>query len=284
MQRECGDADNEDDECEDREHDRRARVVHGDIVTSNARCQYIFYTQYISRRSNLQRVRYNVHMDWGRLVSFARVTATEFLDAILPPHARTLRTKARGFGDIPLLVASYDLLDGNITTLMDYRRPEVRDLIRSLKFDGNEYAAHLCAAVLADYLREEIASIRAFSPRPIFIIPLPLHMARSRERGFNQIELVLDRLPPEFRVGTLSTVTNSVLVRTRDTPHQTSLPRRSRIANMRGAFSVVDPGVIRRAHVFLIDDVTTTGATLVNAGRPLTKAKADVTLLALARA
>src|ERR1700677_2665242 len=114
-------------------------------------------------------------MDRGRLILLLRATWTELFDAILPPHARTLRTKRRGFEQIPLLVANHELLDAHITTLMDYRKSEVQDLIRSLKYDGNEYAAHLCATVLADYLREEIASLRAFSPRPIFIIPLPLH-------------------------------------------------------------------------------------------------------------
>ena len=223
-------------------------------------------------------------MDWGRLVRLARLLFTELLDAILPPHARTLRTKSRGFEEIPLRVANHELLGKQITTLMDYRKPEVQDLVRSLKYDGNEYAAHLCAMVLADYLHEEVATIRAFSPRPIFIIPLPLHRSRLRERGFNQIELVLERLPQEFRDGTLASVARSTLTRSRDTPHQTSLPRRSRIANMRNAFSVTDPSLVRRAHIFLIDDVTTTGATLVSASRPLSKAKANVTLLALARA
>jgi predicted amidophosphoribosyltransferase len=223
-------------------------------------------------------------MDWGRPLLLLRALWTELLDAVLPPHAHTVRTKVRTFEQIPLRVAEHELLGGHITTLMDYRKPEVQDLVRSLKYDGNEYAAHLCAAVLADYLREEIATIRAFSPRPIFVIPLPLHGARLRERGFNQIALALAQLPMEFCDGSLSTVSDSILIRTRDTPHQTSLPRSSRLANMRGAFSVTDPELIRRAHVFLIDDVTTTGATLVNAAKPLHKSKADVTLLALARA
>jgi ComF family protein len=223
-------------------------------------------------------------MDRGRLVRVARSFFTELLDVILPPHARTLRTKARAFDEIPLLVANHELLDVRITTLMDYRRFEVQDLIRSLKYDGNEYAANLCATVLADYLREEIASVRMFSPRPILILPLPLHASRSRERGFNQIALVLAQLPPEFRDGTLAVVSDSILVRTRNTPHQTSLPRRSRLANMRGAFSVAAPDLVRHAHVFLVDDVTTTGATLMNAAKPLQKARANVTLVALARA
>jgi ComF family protein len=222
-------------------------------------------------------------MDWGRLARFARTAFIKLLDAIVPPHARTLRTKERAFDDIPLHVAIHELLDARITTLMDYRKVEVQDLVRSLKYDGNEYAAHLCAAVLADYLREEIASIRAFSPRPIYIIPLPLHTSRQRERGFNQIELVLKRLPQEFRNGTLATV-SSALIRTRATPRQTHLARHDRIRNVRGAFTVPDPALVRHAHIFLIDDVTTTGATLANAAKPLVKARAEVTLIALARA
>jgi ComF family protein len=222
-------------------------------------------------------------MDWGRLALKARTIITEVLDAVLPPHARTLRTKERTFDDIPLTVAIHELLGTRITTLMDYRQSEVQDLIRSLKYDGNEYAAHLCAAVLADYLREEVASVRVFSPRPIYIVPLPLHQSRQRERGFNQIELVLKRLPQEFRDGTLAQLSTS-LIRSRATPRQTHLARAQRITNVRGAFTVPDPNIIRHAHVFLIDDVTTTGATLANAMKPLMKAKAEVTLIALARA
>ena len=53
---------------------------------------------------------------------------------------------------------------------------------------------------------------------------------------------------------------------------------------MRGAFAVAEPDIVRHAHVFLIDDVTTTGATLKSAAQPLVRAKANVTLIALARA
>ena len=223
-------------------------------------------------------------MDWGHLSRAARALATELLDAILPPHARTARTKGRTPSDIPLLVTSHALLGARITTLMDYRAPAVQDLIRSLKFDGNEHAARLAAAVLADYLREEIAAMRAFSRRPIYLIPLPLHPKRERERGFNQIALVLDRLPLHLRNGTHAAVDTTAFVRSRDTPHQTTLHRGMRLRNMRDAFTVADPLLLRHAQVILIDDVTTTGATLASAGKALHKAKADVTLIALARA
>ena len=225
-------------------------------------------------------------MDWGRIARRVRDAYNTLLDAVLPPRAQTLRTQSRTLEDIPLMPTVHHLLGAHITTLMDYQRPAVRDLIRSLKYDGSAHAAHLCAMIVADYLREEIASIRLFSTHPIYIIPLPLHSARSRERGFNQIQLVLDRLPTEFRDGTLTTVTTDTLTRMRDTPHQTRLPRGQRIKNMNGAFALnhADITHLRDAHIFLIDDVTTTGATLMHAGRPLSKISDNVTLLALARA
>lgn len=206
------------------------------------------------------------------------------LDAILPLRARTARTRERALEDIPLSPVPHDLLNVRITTLMEYQNPAVEDLVRSLKYDGSRHAAELAAAVLADYLREEIASERTFSPRKILLVPVPLHKSRARERGWNQIELVLKALPEEFRNGTLAKLASHALARTRETKPQTRLPRSERLSNVAGAFAVTDEPLVRGAHVLLIDDVTTTGATLANAATPLRRAGAKVTLLALARA
>lgn len=205
-------------------------------------------------------------------------------DAILPRRERRIRTEARQLEDIPLSPVPHDLLGVRITTLMEYQNPAVEDLIRSLKYDGSAHAANLAAAVLADYLREEISSSRMFSARKIFIVPVPLHKSRSRERGWNQIELVLKALPKEFLDGTVSYMEPRVLIRARETKPQTRLPRSERLSNVAGAFACSDASLVEKAHVFLIDDVTTTGATLANAATPLRRAGANVTLLALARA
>jgi len=224
-------------------------------------------------------------MDWGHFLSRVRTLFTAVLDVIVPPHARTERTNARRFEDIPLSIAVHNLLGETITTLMNYRVREVQDLIHSLKYDGSTYAAHLASEILADFLREEIATIRNFSPRPICIVALPLHPSRERERGFNQIARVIEQLPSEFRDGTLSTITTNVLIRTRATERQTTLSRGKRISNMDDAFALHDPETIQYGtHVLIVDDVTTTGATLVNAGKAFADANASVTLIALARA
>lgn len=205
------------------------------------------------------------------------------LDAIVPPRGQSARTKVRTAGDIPLCSTEHELLGECIVTLMDYRQPEVQDLIRALKYDGSPHAAKIAAELLAEFLHEEIASLKLFSTKPVFLIPVPLHKSRSRERGFNQIELVLRALPQEFKDGTIATLCPA-LIRTRATTTQTHLPRAERIKNVAGAFTFVDGAPIESAHVFLIDDVTTTGATLVNAAKPLSKSGAKVSLIALARA
>ncbi|MBI4129041.1 MAG: ComF family protein [Parcubacteria group bacterium] len=206
------------------------------------------------------------------------------LDVVLPRRERRIRTEGRKLEDIPLTPVSHDLLGVRITTLMDYQNSTVQDLIRSLKYDGSTRAASLAASALADYLREEMASSRIFSARKTLIVPVPLHKNRVHERGWNQIELVLKALPGEFRNGSLSTHVPHALVRMRDTKPQTRLRRSERLANVAGAFAVVDASSVESAHVFLIDDVTTTGATLANAATPLRRTGATVTLLALARA
>lgn len=205
-------------------------------------------------------------------------------DTILPLRGRSARTKARSADDIPLCPTVHELLGTRITTLMDYRQSEAQDLIRSLKYDGSRHAAQLAAQLLADYLREEIYSHRSFSQRKVLIIPVPLHSSRARERGFNQIELVLQNLPQEFRDGALSTLLPGALVRIRATEPQTRLQRSLRLSNVAGAFAVFEADFVNKKHIFLIDDVTTTGATLVNAATPLRRAGAEVTLIALARA
>ena len=206
------------------------------------------------------------------------------LDIVLPRRARTVRAENWTLDDLAVSPKTHEACGARITTLLDYRHSAVEDCIRALKYDGSSRAAELLAETLADYLREEISQAKSFSPRQILLVPVPLHKARERERGFNQIELVLKKLPREFLDGTLASFSPRALARMRATPPQTRLSREERLKNVKGAFSVSDAAAARAAHVFLIDDVTTTGATLAEASRPLKKAGAEVTMLALARA
>lgn len=206
------------------------------------------------------------------------------VDVIMPPKARTVRAKALTIEKLSLAPTTHELLGTRIVTLMDYRMQDVQDVIQSLKYDAANSSARLCAEALAEYLAEEITEARLFSQKRVLLVPVPLHASRARDRGYNQIDLVLESLPQEFRDGTRSALASDVLARERATAPQTRLPRSERLSNVAGAFALCEGVEVKNARIFLIDDVATTGATLVNAANPLRRAGAEVTLVALARA
>jgi ComF family protein len=113
------------------------------------------------------------------------------------------------------------------------------------------------------------------------IIPVPLHVRRLRERGFNQ-SLILAQVLAAGHAIPMDFVT---LRRKRDTPPQTMLGRKERQANIKGAFGVADKEKVRNQRVLLIDDVYTTGSTLAECARVLLNSgAAQVGVLTLARA
>jgi ComF family protein len=112
------------------------------------------------------------------------------------------------------------------------------------------------------------------------VIPVPLHLKRLRERGFNQA-LVLSRSCRELSSGKIRPW---ALRRVRPTAYQIHLTPAERLKNVSGAFLVNRPREIRGREIMLIDDVYTTGATANECARMLKKAGAGrVSVFTLAR-
>jgi ComF family protein len=113
-----------------------------------------------------------------------------------------------------------------------------------------------------------------------FIIPVPLHVHKLRQRGFNQALLLGRRLSRQTGISLLP----RTLRKTRDTPTQTALTGTERRHNLKGAFSVAGPHSLDDASVLLVDDVFTTGATLNECAGVLTAhGAAHVLALTVAR-
>lgn len=130
--------------------------------------------------------------------------------------------------------------------LFPYTAP-LDGLLLQLKFAQAVHLARTFAALFADRLRDE--------PIPDALVPVPLHPARQRERGFNQaIEIAR---PLAARLGCALDL--DTCVRGRATPPQTRLSAGARRRNLRGAFRLTRPPA---RHIALLDDVMTTGSTL----------------------
>lgn len=89
------------------------------------------------------------------------------------------------------------------------------------------------------------------------VVPVPLHPARQRARGYNQAEILAHVVGAE-----LGRRCELVVQRTRETQAQNKLGWNERRANVRTAFSVPVPGAVRGRSLLLVDDVYTTGSTL----------------------
>ncbi len=155
-------------------------------------------------------------------------------------------------------------------TCFEYRFPADR-LVQRFK-----YAADLATG---RWLAEALARRVEGEARPDLLVAPPLAGARLRERGFNQgLELAK-------AVGNTLGVRCDLfaLARVRETPSQAGLSRRARLANLRRAFRCRRE--LRGAHVAIVDDVLTTGATAHAIARELKRAGAGrVSLWVVARA
>jgi len=153
-------------------------------------------------------------------------------------------------------------LDGLVVSCK-YRGP-IRKAIKKIKYRFAADIHKILVSLIAD-------SIWRFSlPKNIILVPIPLHKLRRNWRGFNQAELLASDLAKRFEENFLP----NLLVRTVDTLTQVGLSRDERRKNIKGAFVVNQNLKIKNQNFILVDDVFTTGSTMMEAAKVLKKAGA----------
>ena len=133
------------------------------------------------------------------------------------------------------------------TAGFNYRFP-LPQLIHSVKTGRDPEPLHWLASALATKIRERICTTTT-------LVPVPMHIYDETLRGFNQSALLCDSLS---RLLNLPQAPN-LLVKSRRTPHQASLNRAERKANLKECYRVISAPP---EEVTLVDDVMTTGTTL----------------------
>lgn len=158
-----------------------------------------------------------------------------------------------------------------------YGNKALTSLIHSLKFRGGISAADPLADLLVEY-----ASSLGTLLNDCLVIPIPLSKERRRTRGFNQSELIAKSFAERFGL----TCETACLARIRHAkPQSETKSVAERKENIRGVFAVTRRSAIAGKNIILVDDVTTSGATFLEAARELKSAGAErIIALAVARA
>ena len=151
----------------------------------------------------------------------------------------------------------------------------VEQAIKLMKFHGKQRLARVFGEEMRNFAEAEMPC-ESYD----YVVPVPLHRVRHRERGFNQSQLLAAAVGPSFP----HAQPDESLWRIRPTKVQSRLSARERRANVRGAFAVRGEHLKNR-RILLIDDVVTTAGTVSECARALRRAgAAEVDVLAAALA
>ena len=196
----------------------------------------------------------------------------KILDVVFPTHCTGCKKE-----NTPLCIDCLNNLPpamevNNISnvSIFDYKDTTVKNSIWFLKYGGNKEIGKIFAYSIYDRLLEEMSEQNIFSNfHDPFLIPIPLSKKRLKKRGFNQSEILAKEM--SFIDGDVSfKIATNVLYKIKDTPSQVSIKdKKKRLQNLKGCFSVKNPDNIKNRNIILIDDITTTGATIAEARKTL---------------
>ncbi|MBU0985105.1 MAG: ComF family protein, partial [candidate division Zixibacteria bacterium] len=159
-----------------------------------------------------------------------------------------------------------------LLSVADYSGP-VREIIVNYKFHGVTAPSGLFAAWWSDQYSDMLTDLA-----PDFLLPIPLHPDREYSRGYNQAEVFAQALSETLDLP----VRDDLLVRIRRRKLQSRLRRSERARNIRGVFAcdVSDDAAREAERVIIVDDVVTSGATVLEARRVLERNGINVVAVA----
>ncbi len=138
---------------------------------------------------------------------------------------------------------------------LPYHDERVTALVWELKYRKNARALRLAGALLAS----RALALAEDSLSKLVLVPVPMHAARKKARGYNQTEVLCEAMCQKS-YGSFEYAPRA-LTRVRNTIPQQGLPKHRRLKNMLGAIEATHPEEVRGRTCVVIDDVSTTGAT-----------------------
>lgn len=142
----------------------------------------------------------------------------------------------------------------------------IRKALISMKFYDAAYMKHAFGNIINYVISQQKESFDG-------IIPIPLHISRKIERGYNQAELIACKISELSHIPLL----NDCLVRSRKTKRQSEMRHyQDRLQNVTDAFCCIKPDKITGKKILLLDDILTSGETMICAAHAIKKAVDDL--------
>lgn len=190
------------------------------------------------------------------------------VDWVFPPRRGERVVTEFTQKDIFSFPKAYDNLPHNTHALFSYKDSRVASLVWEIKYHKNINALNLLTPLLADLIQDEYTDKALFTRwDKCFLVPVPSTHIHVQERGYNHTQFICEKLisllPQDI------TYKPNLLIKTVNTPEQHKLKDRNlRLTNLKNTQAVTEI-LPKHTAVILIDDVTTTGATIQESRRAL---------------
>ena len=161
--------------------------------------------------------------------------------------------------------------ENGIKAVYDYRDKLIQKAIWELKYHRHQHLGKILGNLLYTNLIEYISEIQSFSAgSTIIVIPVPVSETKRKLRGYNQSEIIAksfcENNPSIFELNN-----NIICKKTNSIPQAKINNRKKRLKNIINAFSIQNKQEIKNKTIIIIDDVTTTGGTMLEIIKLLNK-------------
>lgn len=213
-------------------------------------------------------------MNLSQIIKF---TKNFLLDICFPSKCIGCKTKNEILCDkciINIQLAERET-EKNILAVFDYRDLLIKKAIWELKYHHKRYLGEKLGQLLYEYLIEDIAELKMEVPgRSIYVIPVPISNKKTKLRGYNQALFIAKGFCSCVNDKTFEIKNNIILKKKETLPQAKITNRKRRLENIKGVFRIKDETIVKGRTFIIIDDVTTTGGTIVEIMKLLKKAGA----------
>ena len=191
---------------------------------------------------------------------------------LVPEDLKIQKLLALPVGTMQELLPKSPVYSKDIFVLFDYHHKIVRLIIKFIKYKNNASLRKRIAVYLYEEILDISSEITLFEGSLPILVPMPMSKKEKRNRGFNQCEELVREI--KKLGGENIEVFYNILKKIRETKRQTKLNREERLENVKESMAVFDFSKIKNRPIIVLDDVYTTGASLLEARRALTSAGA----------